>query len=117
LRAGLLSEPDVIHRINSEFVSTWILKEDMKSLTQQGDRLAQELAANFEHPLDLMFLTSEGRLVSRLNSFQDFPGTHPDVTTPPFTRRKEQEKRPHAEVFFSHLARHFPRNWADGEPD
>jgi len=107
LRAGLLSKPAVIQQINDRFVSTWILKEDMKRLADAGDDLAKVLAANFEHPLDLMFLTSEGKLISRLNSFHDFPMVHPDVTMPPFKRRGNKPKLPHVDIFFEHIVENF----------
>ena len=107
MRAGLLSEPQVIKRINERFVSTWILKDDMTTLAKKGDKLAQQLAVNYEYPMDLMFLTSDGRLISRLNSFHDFLEIHPDVTAPQFTRREKRKNQSQVEVFMEHMKTHF----------
>lgn len=79
----------------------------MKTKVEKGDRLAKQLADNFEHPLDLMFLSPDGRLISRLNSFHDFPEVHPDVTCPPFKRRGQPKLQSHADVFMEHMAAHF----------
>jgi hypothetical protein len=49
-----------------------------------------------------MFLTSEGKFVTRLTSFQDLPGAHPAVSHP---RRDLQES--HVDIFLQTVARHF----------
>lgn len=97
----------MIRCINDRFVSTWILKDDLRRLANEGNKFAQEIAIDFEHPLDLMFLTPEGRLISKLNSFHDFPEVHPDVTKPPFKRRGVNQNQSHVEVFLQHMAVHF----------
>lgn len=97
----------MIERVNDQFLSTWILKDDMKTLAAKGDKLAQCLAANFEHPLDLMLLTPQGQLVSRLNSFHDFPAAHPDVSRPHFKKKGQKKYQSHAEVFLENLDQHF----------
>ncbi len=110
MRAGLLSEPRVIQRIHDRFVSTWILKDDLATLAKKGDPLAQQLAPNFEEPLDLMFLTPGGRFISKLSSFHDFTEVHPDVGAPNFitsTRKEQKRKQSHADVFLEYTAAHF----------
>jgi hypothetical protein len=82
LRAGLLSENQVIRLINENFVSTWVLIDVVKSHAGQGNQLAGVLAKKWEYPLDLMFLTPQGEFVSKLNSFRDFPNAHIDVGHP-----------------------------------
>jgi hypothetical protein len=83
LRAGLLSDREVINRLNRRFVSTSMIIDDVHKRAKGGDGLAQLLAAHWEYPLEMMFLTPDGKLVSKLNSFKDFPGVHPDVAGPP----------------------------------
>ncbi|MCA9121413.1 MAG: hypothetical protein H6822_07650 [Planctomycetaceae bacterium] len=107
----------MIKNINEQFASTWILKEDLNSLANEGNSLAQTLAARYEHPVDLMFLTSEGRFVSKLNSFHDFPGVHPDVTIPPFARRGDGLPQPHTSVFLEHVASLFGESECSGTSD
>ena len=82
MRAGLLSENEIIRLLNENFVSTWALIDDLKSYAGKGNRLADTLAGNWEYPLDLMFLTADGRFVGKLNSFRDFPSSHIDVGHP-----------------------------------
>jgi hypothetical protein len=103
MRAGLLSEQSVIDLINRNLVSTWVLIDDLKQHAGKDDEFAQSLASHWEYPLDLMFLTAEGRFVTKLNSFRDLPVDHPDVhhRTPysPFGRS-------HTDIFLEH-ARQF----------
>jgi hypothetical protein len=57
-----------------------------------------------------VFLTPTGGLLSKLNSFKDFPGMHPDVSTPPRTRNTAlEDEQSHTNVFLNHLAVHFGR--------
>jgi hypothetical protein len=82
LRAGLLSEKEVVGLINENFVSTWVLIDVIKSHAGKGNLLADTLASNWEYPLDLMFLKTNGEFVAKLNSFRDFPNAHVDVGFP-----------------------------------
>ena len=104
MRAGLLSDPLIIERLNRKFVSTWIIVDDLMKLSGKGGKLSQTLAENWQYPLDIMFLTPDGRLVSKLNSFKHFRTAHPDVSHPP-TRLSSGPS--HVEVFLDHLAVHF----------
>jgi len=109
LRAGLLSDPEVISRLNKSFVSTTLVIDDAKKRAASGDELAKQLAANWSYPLQMMFLKADGSLVSKLNSFNDFPGVHPDVAAPPEKKRLEvTNERAHADTFLKHVAEHFP---------
>jgi hypothetical protein len=110
LRAGLLSDPEVIKRLNDEFVCTTVLIDDVKKLAANGDKFAEQLSAQWEYPLEMIFLRSNGTLVSKLNSFKDFPGVHPDVAAPPGKNRVvDVNDRSHIEMFLKHLEEHFPR--------
>jgi hypothetical protein len=110
LRAGLLSDPEVIHRLNDSFVCTSMIIDDVQKQAKVGDELAKQLEANWSYPLEMMFLTPEGKLISKLNSFEDFPGVHPDVVAPPHGEHVPlQHERAHVEAFLEHVARHFGR--------
>jgi hypothetical protein len=108
LRAGLLSDPEVIHHLNQRFVSTAIIIDDAQKCAANGNELARQLADQWEYPLEMIFLTSDGRVVSKLNSFKDFPGVHPDVVAPPRQKHLAREdEHSHRDLFLKHLAQHF----------
>jgi hypothetical protein len=110
LRAGLLSDREVIHRLNKGFVCTSIIIDDVQKRAKTGDELAKQLAAHWEYPVEMMFLTPDCRLVSKLNSFENFPGVHPDVVAPPRAEHVSvQHERAHIDVFLRHMANHFGR--------
>ena len=104
MRAGLLSEPSVIKFINEQFVSTWVLIDVLKKHAGQEHPFADTLANHWEYPLDLMFLTAEGKFLSKLNSFHDLPQAHPDVGHHgnPYARFGRST---HSDVFFEHAKR------------
>jgi hypothetical protein len=105
LRAGLLSEPEVINQLNKNFVCTTIVIDDAKKRSEAGDELAKQLSTHWHYPLEIMFLKPDGSLISKLNSFQDFPGVHPDVAAPPEKQRVEvANERAHIDAFLKHLA-------------
>jgi hypothetical protein len=103
MRAGLLSRRDVIRLINENFVSTWVLIDELKKYVGAQEPFANTLASHWEYPLDVMFLTGDGRFATKLNSFRDFPA-HRDVGHPrhPFSPFEPS----HADVFLEH-ARQF----------
>jgi hypothetical protein len=108
LRAGLLSDPEIIKRLNKGFVSTSMIIDDVQKRAKAGDELAKQLVAHWEYPLELMFLTPACKLVFKLNSYQDFPGIHPDVVAPPKKQGSLQvDEHSHNKVFLKHLADHF----------
>jgi len=110
LRAGLLSDPEVIRRLNENFVCTTVLIHDARRLADQGDELAKELVAQWTYPLEMMFLRTDGSLISKLNSFKDFPGVHPDVAAPPGRERVVvANERAHVDIFLRHLEEHLPK--------
>jgi hypothetical protein len=111
LRAGLLSDPEVIELVNKTFVSTSVIIDDVTRLAQKGDPLARQLAAHWEYPVEMVFLSPSGRVISKLNSFQDFPRVHPDVSTPPRKEHVAREDAPsHKAVFLKHVAADFGGN-------
>jgi len=108
LRAGLLSDLKVITRLNKDFVSTSIIIDDVEKLAAGGDELAKHCAANWEYPVEMMLLTPDCKVVSKFNSFKDFPGMHPDVSAPPGKRHAARtHEQSHSDIFLSRLARAF----------
>ena len=105
MRAGLLSDPEVIARLNKGFVCTSIIIDDLEKRAATGDELAKRLVGQWEYPVELMLLTPAGTLVSKLNSFKDFPGMHPDVSAPPGNRHQgTADEHSHTKIFLSQLA-------------
>ena len=104
MRTGLFSEPLVIDRLNQSFVCTWILVDVAQQRAKEGDQFAQTLADNWKFPMDIMFLSDEGQLMSKLNSFRDLNAAHPDVGHPGAERGRTA---PHLKVFLDHLNTHF----------
>ena len=108
MRAGLLSEKEIISRLNKSFICTTILIDDLESRGAKGDSFAKQLAGEWEYPVEMMFVTPACKVVSKLNSFKDFPGMHPDVSAPPGHRHREtQDEHLHANIFLEHLTKHF----------
>lgn len=110
MRAGLLSQPEVIRRINQKFVSATIPYIELGQLAKSGNALAQEVRRHWQVPLALVFLDSEGHFISKLGSLTDLNEVHPDTTTrpeaPQFHTRDSAANN--ARVFLKHLNQHFP---------
>jgi hypothetical protein len=104
LRAGLLSDTQVTELVNKKFVATWIIVDDAERLSREGDAFAKTLFSNWEFPLDIMFLSPEGALLTKLNSFGDLRDAHPDVGHPPEGRGRSA---PHLETFLRLVQTHF----------
>jgi len=103
MRAGLLSNREIIRLVNENFVSTWVLIDDVKKYVGDQEQFAKTLASHWEYPLDLMFLAANGRFATKLNSFRDFPA-HRDVGHPlhhlgPFGTSHEDVFLEHARQF------------------
>ena len=98
----------MIDEVKRRFVSTATLIDDAATLAAKGNSLARTITSKWEYPVDIMFLTPDGQLVSKLNSFKDFTDVHPGVSMP---RPKEMPagsaKRSHVDVFLEHVSRHF----------
>ena len=108
MRAGLLSNPQIIKLINDRFVSTWIVKDELETVAKKGNKLAQVLDAELEYPImDLMFLTPDGRYINKLNAYQDFLDVHPDVSIPYSARKRRDTIQTDVDVFLEHVATHF----------
>ncbi len=82
-----------------------MLVADARRRGREGDALGTTIAANWEFPLDVMFISTEGKLITKLNSFRDLKAAHPDVGHPPEGRGRSA---PHLEAFFRHVERNFP---------
>lgn len=94
----------MIELVNRKFVCTWIIVDEAAKLAAEGNALGKVCHENWEFPLDLMFLSPDGTLLSKLNSFNDLRGAHPDVGHPPEERGKDPA---HIEVFLNHVEKHF----------
>src|SRR5262249_46806457 len=103
MRAGLLSQPQVIQRINDHFVSTTITYPELARLAEPGDALARAVADHWTSPVNLMFLTPEGRFVSKLTSLTDFTDVHPDTSLRPGQKRDSACDVTNTRVFMKHL--------------
>jgi len=79
---------------------------DLEKLAKKGDELAKTLVTHYEYPLDIMFLTPDGQLITKLKSFKDFRAAHPDVT---YGRDFGLERGgpSHVDVFLNCVAAHF----------
>ncbi len=89
---------------------TAIIIDDLQKRAATGDELAKVLAANWEYPVEMMFATPACTLVSRLNSFKDFPIMHPDVAALAGEREVTgEEEHSHPSVFLKHVAAHFAK--------
>jgi hypothetical protein len=100
----------VISRLNEGFVNTSVIIDDLEKRAASGDEMARALVAEWEYPVEMMFVKPDGSLISKLNSFKDFPGMHPDVAAPPGTKHRAlEDEHSHRDHFLEHLARHFGR--------
>jgi hypothetical protein len=76
LRAGLLSEPNIIQKLNSDYICTWALPEEVQALVDCTDSdptrsMAQDLLANYRPLVEIMVLDSSGVLKARRSMLQD----------------------------------------------
>lgn len=100
----------MITRLNENFVCTTVLIDDVRKYADAGDELAKQLKAHWTYPLQMIFLRPDGSVVSKLNSFKDFPGVHPDVAAPPGKPRVEvTSERAHVDAFLKHLDAHIAK--------
>lgn len=108
MRAGLFSDREVIKELNKRFVCTTVVIDDAQTRAKSGDELALKLATTWEYPIAMIFLSPDGGVVTKLNSFRDFPGVHPDVSYPQGDA-PTSDGRSHADIFLKHVADHFGR--------
>jgi hypothetical protein len=108
LRAGLLSDPTVIAELNNKFVCTSIIIDDLEKQAAAGDELAKQLVGEWEYPVEMMFLTPACKVVSKMNSFKDFVGMHPDVAAPPGRQHHGlPDEQSHTDRFLKQMVRQF----------
>lgn len=88
-------------------MNTSMIIDDVEKRAAKGDELAQLLAAEWVYPVQMMFLTPDCKLVSKLNSYKDFPGMHPDVSAPPGKRHLAGAEQSHSSTFLNHMALSF----------
>jgi hypothetical protein len=89
-------------------VCTSIIIDEAEKRAAAGDELARQLVADWEYPVEMLFLRPTAAVVSKLNSFKDFPGMHADVSAPPGKRHMGRgDEHSHREIFLKHLMVHF----------
>lgn len=108
MRAGLLSQPQVIQTINERFVSTTITCLDAVELAKTGDVLAGKVVDHWSYPVTLIFLTSEGRFVTKLDVVKDLNSIHPDTSIRAGQRKHEASLEHNMQVFLKHVNDYFP---------
>lgn len=71
MRAGPLSDPEVIRLLNTRFVNTWVLKQELPRLSEKAEtgdarRLAKALldARQPKSPVDCLVLSPQGEVLS-----------------------------------------------------
>jgi len=97
----------VIQRVNDLFVSTTITFHELKKLADTGDPLARETLDHWQSPVNLMFLTQEGRFISKLSSLTDLTEVHPETSLRPGQRKSTASAQNNTRVFLDHVAKHF----------
>lgn len=116
MRAGLLSQPEVIQRINEKFVITTITYPDLTKIAKTGDELAGKVAEHWTSPVTLLFLTPEGRFITKLSPLAELPDVHPDTSTRPGQRKDPASHLNNARLFLKHLDQHFGETSAVASP-
>ncbi len=82
--------------------------DDVEKRATAGNELAKRLAAEWVYPVEMIFLTPDGQVAGKLNSYKDFPSVHPDVSSPPDRPyRTVDAEASHSERFLEFLDRHF----------
>ena len=103
----------MIQRVSETFVCTWILIDDATILAEKGNHLAETLAANWDFPINIMFLTPDGRLISKVSRphLDEFTQANVDEVTQPDDDGRPPEGRRrwsrHCGLFMKHLDMHF----------
>jgi hypothetical protein len=110
LRAGLLSQPQVIQRINQQFVCATLSYFELMDHAEAGSALAREVLKHWQTPLVLVFLSPDGRFVSKLSSLKELNEVHPDTSRRPEAPQQSSVNSDvdNARVFLRHLDEHFP---------
>ncbi len=106
MRAGLLSQPEVIQKVNETFVSTTMTYFDLSRLAKGGDELAGEAVRHWSNPVSLMFFTPDGRFVTKLTQLEDLTDVHPDTDLRPGQRHDPSPER-NVKVFLKHVDEYF----------
>ena len=106
----------MIQRVNDLFVSTTITFHELKKLADTGDPLARETLDHWQSPVNLMFLTQEGRFISKLSSLTDLTDVHPETSLRPGQRKTTASAQNNTRVFLDHVTKHFGDSSSTSNP-
>lgn len=100
----------MIERLNRQFVCTTLPYLALKEFGDSGNPLAREILRQWKVPLVLVFLSPEGRFVTKISSLEEVNQIHPDTTKRPEAPQYHASgsERNNARVFLDHLNRYFP---------
>ena len=87
MRAGLLSQPEVIQKLNERFVCTTITIFDLWNRAKSGDELAKNVETHWSNPVSLMFFKPNGEFVTLLSPTKELIDVHPDTARRPTQTR------------------------------
>lgn len=82
MRAGLLSDSQVIQLLDERFVCSWVVHDEISDPSWSGLPIAHVLDKEHEYPFDFMFFAPDGSFLGKLTSFRHLRGAHPDVAHP-----------------------------------
>ena len=79
-------------------------------MAETGDKLAREVADHWEQPVNLMFLTPQGRFLTKLSTLTDLTAIHPDTSLRPGQKRDGASALTNSQVLLKHLDQYFGDN-------
>ncbi len=87
MRAGLLSSPEILKKLQKEYVCTWVLPEVAKDYANNAKSaevrlFASTLVINFRPLVEMMVLTPDGRLIDRQGMNSDILDPFPQCVPP-----------------------------------
>jgi hypothetical protein len=74
LRAGPLSSPKILERLERDFVVTWVLHPDLVELGESDAEwapIAMDLAEAYRYPVDSFVLSSQGEILADVEANED----------------------------------------------
>lgn len=82
MRAGLLSDPQVIQLLDEHFVCSWVVHHEISDPAWSGLPITRTILEHHEYPFDFMFWAPDGTYLGLVTSFRHLRSAHPDVAHP-----------------------------------